>query len=457
VNVDVLGDRPPLDPDLWQRADLRSALACRDLAAVFELLRRVGTSQRAIASLTGLAPSEVYEITRGRRVMAYDVLCRIADGLGVPRGYLGLAYDPETEAFVTAHAHPGGSGRTDPADQDEVAALLAHAAEVAVGMDAGPAARQWTAPREAGTPLPGRVSRGDVDQVEAITSALRGLDYGHGGGACREAVVAQTRWVHQLLAAGATDDVRHRLVLACADLDNLAGWTSFDVGLYACARGYFARALTQARRAGDASLIANVLYRAGRLHLHQGLTREALRFFQLGQIAAVESCCLVTVAMLSANQAWAYGILGDVVQATTALNRAHEDFARATGPTAPWVRFFGPTDLEALSGMAQLELAAHDRSRLALARVSLGTALAARGSDMARSRTFELTALAVAVLRDGDVDEGLSLGEEALDLAQRVRSVRVLDRLHPLAAAAAEAGCRGGRELAERVRSVVAG
>ncbi|MGZ4603689.1 MAG: transcriptional regulator [Kineosporiaceae bacterium] len=452
MNVDQTGDRPPLDPDLWQRADIRSALACRDLADVFKLLRRVGTSQRVIASLTGLAPSEVYEISRGRRVMAYDVLCRIADGLGVPRGYLGLAYDPETETFVTGHSAPDAGDATD---FDEVAALLAHAAEVAVGMEAGPAALRWTAPREVGTPLPERVSRGDVDRVEAITSALRGLDYGHGGGACREAVVAQTRWVHRLLAADAPEEVRHRLLLASADLDNLAGWTSFDVGLYAAARGYFARALTQARRAGDASLIANVLYRAGRLHLHQGLTREALRFFQLGEIAAAESCCLVTVAMLSANVAWAYGILGDAVQATNALNRARQEFARASGPTAPWVQFFGPTDLEALSGMAQLELAAHDPSRLALARESLGSALAARGSDMARSRTFELTALAVAVLRDGDLDEGLALGVEAVDLAQRVRSIRVLDRLEPLVAAAVETGGRHGRDLVEQVRAVV--
>jgi transcriptional regulator with XRE-family HTH domain len=455
VNVDTGPDRIVLDPELWQRADMRRALAGRDLAAVFKLLRRVGTSQRAIATLTGLAPSEVYEISRGRRVMAYDVLCRIADGLGVPRGYLGLAYDAETGSFLSAaDGTAAGAGDTD---LDEVAALLAHAAQVAVGMDAGPAALRWTAPREAGTPLPRRVTGGDVDQIEGITSALRGLDYGHGGGACREAVVAQSRWVHQVLHADAADDVRHRLVLASADLDNLAGWTSFDVGLFGVARGYFARALTQARRAGDASLIANVLYRAGRLHLHQGLTREALRFFQLGKVAAIECCCSVTVAMLSANEAWAYGILGDAGRAMSALARAEEEYARASGPVAPWVSFFGPTDLEALTGMTHLELAAFDRSRLARARGSLSAALEARGSEMARSRTFELTALAIAALRDGDREAGLALGEEAVVLAERVRSVRVLDRLGPLGRAAVETGGRGGRDLAERIRLAAGG
>jgi hypothetical protein len=455
VNVDTGPDRIALDPELWQRADMRRALAGRDLATVFTLLRRVGTSQRMIATLAGLAPSEVYEISRGRRVMAYDVLCRIADGLGVPRGHLGLAYDGETASFMSA---ADGAGAGDPRiELDEVAALLAHAAEVAVGMDAGPAALRWTAPREAGTPLPRRVTGGDVDQIEAITAALRVLDYGQGGGACREAVVAQCRWVHQVLQVDAADDVRHRLVLASADLDNLAGWTSFDVGLFGVARGYFARALTQARRAADASLIGNVLYRSGRLHLHQGLTKEALRFFQLGKIAATECCCSVTVAMLSANEAWAYGILGDARGAMSALARAEEEYARASGPVAPWVSFFGPTDLEALTGMTQLELGAFERSRLARARASLSAALDARGSDMARSRTFELTALAVAVLRDGDREAGLALGEQAVVLAEQVRSVRVLDRLKPLGSAAVEIAGPGGRELAERIRLAAAG
>jgi hypothetical protein len=35
--------------------------------------------------------------------------------------------------------------------------------------------------------------------------------------------------------------------------------------------------------------VANVLYRMGRLHLHRGMLKEALRLFQLGQIAAQDS------------------------------------------------------------------------------------------------------------------------------------------------------------------------
>jgi transcriptional regulator with XRE-family HTH domain len=457
VNVDL--DRPPaarpvIDPAVWERAETRRALAARDLAVVFRLLRAAGTSQRAIAALTGLAPSEVYEVGHGRRVMAYDVLCRIADGLGVPRGYLGLAYDSETAAFVAASA-PDADRREQ--DLDEVAALLAHAAEVAVGMDGGPAALRWATPCESSMALPQRLAARDVARIEAVTLALRDLDYGHGGGTCREAVVAQCRWVHQLLHVDARDDVRHRLMLASADLDNLAGWTSFDVGLYASARGYFARALTQARRAGDASLVANVLYRAGRLHLHQGLTRQALRFFQLGKIAAAESGCSVTVALLAANEGWAYAILGDAAQTTRALGRAADELARSTGQPPAWVRFFTPADLDALAGMAWLELGAHDPARLADARQNLSAAVAGRGVGMTRSRAFELTALALASLQDGDAEAGVAVGHEAVDLAARVHSARVLDRLAPLGRAASASRRPAARELGQRVRAVLAG
>jgi transcriptional regulator with XRE-family HTH domain len=74
---------------------MRAALAERDIAEVFARLQRAGVSQRRIAALTGQSQSqsEISEILSGRRVCAYDVFVRIADGLGVPRGWMGLAYD----------------------------------------------------------------------------------------------------------------------------------------------------------------------------------------------------------------------------------------------------------------------------------------------------------------------------------------------------------------------------
>jgi hypothetical protein len=51
---------------------------------------------------------------------------------------------------------------------------------------------------------------------------------------------------------------------------------------------------------------------------------------------------------------------------------------------------------------------------------------------MARSRAFELTALAWMLLENGDKDQALTVGYDAVDLAGQIRSQRVIDRLEPL-------------------------
>jgi transcriptional regulator with XRE-family HTH domain len=81
-----------IDPAWWERPDLRAALAVRDIGAVYRALADLGVSQRRIAALTGQSQSEVSEILSGRRVIAYEVLERIAEGLGIPREMIGLSW-----------------------------------------------------------------------------------------------------------------------------------------------------------------------------------------------------------------------------------------------------------------------------------------------------------------------------------------------------------------------------
>src|ERR1700709_835568 len=114
----------------WEKPDMREALSKREISTVYRLLRQHGVSQRQIAAMTGQSQSEVSEILKGRQVMAYDVLTRISDGLGVPRGYMGLAYDEATAIRVVGAA--GGQQ----AEEDESVKrrrFLAHAAQVTMG------------------------------------------------------------------------------------------------------------------------------------------------------------------------------------------------------------------------------------------------------------------------------------------------------------------------------------
>jgi transcriptional regulator with XRE-family HTH domain len=115
---------PVIEEGPWDAPDMRAALAARDMSQVYRLLRKSGVSQRQIAARTGQSQSEVSEILKGRQVMAYDVLARIANGLGVPRGYLGLDYDVEPRVQVIHDPVPESEKRRS---------FLAHAAAVAMG------------------------------------------------------------------------------------------------------------------------------------------------------------------------------------------------------------------------------------------------------------------------------------------------------------------------------------
>ena len=84
-----------VDPAEWERPEMRAALAERDITRVYRLLQKIGFSQQRIAAMTGQSQPEVSAIIHGRKVMAYDVLSRICNGLGAPRGYMGLSYDTQ--------------------------------------------------------------------------------------------------------------------------------------------------------------------------------------------------------------------------------------------------------------------------------------------------------------------------------------------------------------------------
>jgi transcriptional regulator with XRE-family HTH domain/tetratricopeptide (TPR) repeat protein len=417
--------------DAWEGPEMRTALAAREVSTIYKLLRRNGVSQRQIAAMTGQSQSEVSEILKGRQVMAYDVLVRIADGLGVPRGYMGLAYDEATAARVAVTREAPEAEEPENVKRRK---FLAHAAAVAVGAHVlGADSGSWVSSAVL-TPAPGRIGMTDVRQVEAATRALRSLDYQYGGGFCRDAVVAQLSWGQQMLSAAGTEVVKQRLHVALADLHNLAGWTSFDIGLIDSARNHFGRALELAKAGNSNQLVANILYRMGRVYLHKESPDDALKMFQLGQIAAQESGSELAVAVICANQAWAYAMMGHEDQTMKLIGRTRDEFARAgSGDAEDWVKFFNEDDVYAMIGTVHTVLAQQvDTKHTKYAIPALHRAISSYGDDMARSKAFNLSFLATNHLLDGDIDHGAKIGHQAVDLAQHLKSRRVKDRLLPL-------------------------
>ncbi|HSV68246.1 MAG TPA: helix-turn-helix transcriptional regulator [Mycobacteriales bacterium] len=94
---------------------MRAVLAERDITRIYRMLQTYGYSQQHIAVLTGQSQPEVSAIIHGRRVMAYDVLSRIADGLSFPRGLAGLAYGPRPMDTITSPGTVHCTGLSDAA------------------------------------------------------------------------------------------------------------------------------------------------------------------------------------------------------------------------------------------------------------------------------------------------------------------------------------------------------
>ncbi|XVV06455.1 tetratricopeptide repeat protein [Actinosynnema sp. CA-248983] len=290
--------------------------------------------------------------------------------------------------------------------------------------------------------VPARIGVRDVVRLEEETERLRGMDYRQGGGACRDSVIVTAAWSDQLLRATSTAVVRTRLLVALADIHNLAGWTCFDTGLEQAATRQWDRALELAAEAGHDELVANIHYRSGRMRLHNARRREALEIFELGVVAAKRAGSRHAVAMLRANEAWAHAGLGDQGMAAIRLRQAHEEFDRAGAGAAPgWARFFDETDLSGMTGVVHTELARTvDPSHTATAIPALVAAIAGYSEGMVRSRALSLIALTANHLVDGDFDEADAVGERAVALACELASIRVADRLQPL------------RHLADRYR-----
>lgn len=426
--MNVLPAHEPIDPRVWDRPQLRVALARHDISEVYRLLGTVGVSQRQIAALTGQNQSEISDINHGRQVQAYDLLARIADGLGIPRGYMGLSYaDAATHRLAT-------SAMINPEDYlMERRTFLGLVSKIVMGAALTPAELAVITAAPATTPVPHQVGITEVTQLHALTSALRAHDAAHGGGTCRDAILAQAAWAESLLTASCSEQVRRQLLSAVADAKTLAGWAAHDLGLAREARQHLAGALRLTQQAENSAHSAVVLYHLGRVPLDNGEPAEALRLFQLGHITAHDSRTSLPMALLLVNEAMAHAHLGDARQAITALRRAEDEYTHTTDDEWPeFLRFFDFGALHTHAARVHSQLGLTDATHRKQAIDRLNHALADVPAGRARQRAFNLAWLATCTLADGDPTTGAQLGNQTLKAVQVIRSTRMLDHLAPL-------------------------
>ncbi|HET9256423.1 MAG TPA: helix-turn-helix transcriptional regulator, partial [Pseudonocardiaceae bacterium] len=259
-------------PALWEQPAMRAALARRDIGAVYRRLTDAGFSQRQIAALTGQSQSEISEILRGRQVLTYPVLMRIADGLGIARGRMGLAAAPERPQLVPA----------EPMDEDtKRRALLAAATGALFGDPELGAPPELPEHPEPPTPLPSRLAARDVGALRALTRQLETLAKAYGGSAETLSQVALS--AERLMSVPGPEKITSDLTVAIGELHTVAGWAAFDAHQDAASSYHLARAMELGT--SDGLVFSKAAYLSGVATAERGHHNDGLKLLQLGKIS----------------------------------------------------------------------------------------------------------------------------------------------------------------------------
>ena len=409
---------------------MRAALADRDVAAIFCILRKGGMSQRQIAQLVKMSQSEVSEIFSGRRVQSYDVLVRVADGLGIPRGMMGLA----------------GIEVQEEVDEDvERRKLLAIAGAIMFGTPVFGKPEPLTVRRVLIDP-PRRIGMSDVRMYEATMMELQALQREIGGRATREPLVATAKAGEQLLEAEAAPDVHRRMRFLVSDVHRRAGWAAGDIGLVDDYRSHMHSALDFA--AGDSDRIALVLQTAGSMEKSLGNSEFALKLLQLGQMAASTSDDPQVRAVITGETVDGYVAFDRPDMAKKELKTARSLFADADiSKSLPGFASYG-------NGHGVLASAELRLGNFAVARGEILNALQKRPKYDHGCNALDTIILAITDMRAGEVREGIQDTQKALTLVKQVGSWQLGERMLPLAVELEKRNDSTCQDLARTVRQV---
>ncbi|MEU0135648.1 helix-turn-helix domain-containing protein [Streptomyces sp. NPDC006296] len=474
-----------LAPDVLDRADVQAALIEHDFAAVFTLIKKWGgLSQNRIASACQLTPGKVSTIISGsQRVASFDVVCRIADGLRIPGGLLGLAPRPWESNRPARQDRPDAPcDRPDageiPWRRDATVDLATHLTRSDLVMDrrdltsalAGAAVsgaalldslEGWLVPAATvpGQRRPGRLGMREVEELETAAKAFRQWDHQYGGGLRGKAVLGQLAEVSGALDEHQAPAVAERLYRVMAQLAGTAAAMAWDSGLHRRAQDYYRLALRAAHAGDDIVFGANVLAGMARQMLYRERADDALQLIHLAQEGARDVIGPRVRAMLHTREAWAYAAQGRVAGFQRASAKAAEDLAGADadGDEPYWIAYFDEAELAGVTGGRLLDLARADpRRHASQAADKIRTALASRGPEAGRSHALDRIGLAECQFLAGDIQGAATETTLAVQAARGTQSGRVrtqLGQLYPYTVG--HSASRPVREARDSIRDLL--
>lgn len=290
---------------------------------------------------------------------------------------------------------------------------------------------------------------GDVDpliqQIEQSIPLLQQLDDAKGGGSSLGYVGAQLRAIALVLHEGGyTPAATHRLIVAMADLAQLAGWMAFDASQHGLAQRYFFTGLRAAHDAGYTAMAAHILADLSFQAASRGQHSDGITLGEAAQRHATRASAGVR-ASVGSRLAYAYAASGRSREFDNTYLAACDTFAgRDPAKDPAWLYYMTPGHLDCQAGYALIlagrnHLASGDQAGRSMLR--RGAALLRTGAhdrplgDASQRRAlYEGAWLALAYTARGDLTGACDETRTAMMRLGPVRSPRSNNLLHQLSA-----------------------
>lgn len=418
-----IGTPPRVPKAFWDSNEIREALAARHFGRFLRAYRSAHEPEITQADLghwLGLTQGQVSRIERAKTpVHDLEKLDRWAQALGVPqrRLWFTLSRQP-SDTYAPSESESALRPQTQVEGDDVQRRQLLKSAGASAVM-VGSTLLQGS-PVRAMSERERATARPDVE-IREMTQRFRRLDNRFGGGHSRSVVTSYlTSLVEPRLKETRVDDLTARsLLTAAAEMHQLAGWMSYDVGQPDLGRRHLRQALRLCQEAGDDALVSEMF--AGMSHhaAYHGAPEAAVDLAMAARQAAARSGVPALQSEGAVMEAHGLALQGDKSACLRALTEAERAFnATDTSTTPQWLSYFDNAYLSAKFAHAFRDLGMYPEAEV-FARRSLEMS-----EGYERGRLFNTALLASTLAGQRRVEEACATAARAVRMTESVRSVR---------------------------------
>ncbi|SCK38037.1 hypothetical protein YW7DRAFT_03214 [Streptomyces sp. AmelKG-E11A] len=258
-----------------------------------------------------------------------------------------------------------------------------------------------------------RIGMADVDRLQTAFTQVLAANNVHGGNSrLEERALTFAQHVTELqTTAVASQRVRQELYYLAAAFTGSAFWAASEAQAPERAQQYLDRAFRLAGLSGKPDIQFLLYGHAAFLSSDLGHVHDALAAKQAAKASPLCRRDSLYRSLAAARIACSQAQLGEHTQARRSLEVAARAFDQAdpAEPRAAWIGFYDRSELEGLSGLAMAHLGMHDQAEAHFHRT-----LAHLRPEYQRNKKYYSSHLAMAQLRQGDVDQAYATASSAL-------------------------------------------